>query len=159
MILPAELNERIEAILADLYDKTRAECIMLADVSGQLIEVQGRIGQINPVHVAALAAGNMAAMTELGRQIGEKDPGGVFLHEGKQKSIYLFSVAQSFFLIVIFQAVTPIGLVRLFAGNTVEQLHMLVADFEAWMSQQTQIPEPDFGANLADELDKAFEGL
>ena len=157
--LPAELAEQIEHILVDLHHKTEAECILLADVSGQLISTQGQLQGTNLATVAALAAGNVAAISELVRQIGEPNPHGSFLHEGDHKSIYLFSINGSFILIAIFQADTPIGLMRLFVRRAAERLYPLTDEFEDMMGQPTPIPVADFGATLADELDKAFAGL
>ena len=157
LALPAELAEQIEHILMDLHRKTEAECILLADISGQLIGVQGQMQGADPVLVAALAAGDMAAMAELTRQVGEENPHGSFLHEGKNKNIYLFNVAGSFILIVVFRTDTPVGLMRLFVRRTAEQLHPLTAEFEDLVGQPKQI-SADFGATLASELDRMFEG-
>ena len=158
LILSAGLAEQIERILVDLQRNTQAECILLADVSGQLISTQGQMQEIDPVLVAALAASDMAAMAELARQVGEENPHGSFLHEGKNKNIYLFNVAGSFILIVVFRIDTPVGLMRLFVRRTAEQLHPLTAEFEDLVGQPKQI-STDFGATLAKELDRAFEGM
>jgi len=157
--LPGELAEQIEHILAELHYETEAECILLADISGQLICTQGQMMGIDPVLVAALAAGNVAAMSELTRQIGEESHLGSFLHEGDNKGIYLFNVGNSFVLIVIFQINALLGLVRLLGGRAAGQLHALSAQFEEHMNQPHSIPNADFGAALADELDKAFGEL
>jgi len=157
--LPAELAEQIERILADLHRRTGAECILLADISGQLITAQGQMRAIDPVLVAALAAGDVAALTELARQFGEENPHGSFLHEGEDKSCYLFSIAHSFILIVIFSSDTLIGLMRLSVRRAAERLYPLTTEFEEIMNQSTQALTGDFGATLARELDTAFEGL
>jgi len=159
LALPAELAKQIECILVDLRRNAEAECILLVDVSGQLISAQGRMQGIDPVTVAALAASDVAAMAALARQIGEENPHGSFLHEGENKSVYLFSLGGSFILIVIFQANTPLGLIRLFVRRAAERLHPLTAEFEDLMGQPAQAPAADFGATLAEELGKAFEGL
>jgi len=159
LTLPVELAGQIERILADVRHKARAECILLADISGQLLDVQGQTLGMDPTIVAALAAGDMAALTELSRQIGETDHRGAFLHEGANKNIYLFGVKESFILIVIFGADTPIGLVRLFAGRAVEQLHPLTVEFEQSLSRPEEMIGADFGAALADELEEAFGEL
>ena len=159
LALPAELAKQIECILVDLRHNAEAECILLVDVSGQLISAQGRMQGIDPVTVAALAAGDVAARAALARQIDEENPHGSFLHESENKSVYLFSVGGSFILIVIFQADTPLGLIRLFVRRAAERLHPLTAEFEDLMGQPTQVPAADFGATLAEELDNVFEGL
>jgi predicted regulator of Ras-like GTPase activity (Roadblock/LC7/MglB family) len=156
LTLPRRTAEQIEQILTDLRHEAEAECVLLADISGQLISVEGQLQEIDPVLVAALAAGDVAAMAELTRHIGEESHHGSFLHEGERKSIYLFSVASSFILIVIFRADTPIGLVRLVGGRAAARLYALSATFEELMHVPYETPSHDFQAALADELEKAF---
>jgi predicted regulator of Ras-like GTPase activity (Roadblock/LC7/MglB family) len=156
-ILPVEMADLIEQVMANLRRMTEAECVILADISGQLISAHGQLEESAPALVAALAASDVAAMTELGRQIGEESPFGSFLHEGKRKSIYLHTVANTFILIVISQADTLIGMVRLFAGRAAEKLQEVVAEFEELLVQPKELSSVDFGAALADELEKAFE--
>ncbi len=159
LTLPTELVKQVEQILADLHREAEAECVLLADVSGQLISVAGRMQEIDPVLVAALAAGDVAAMAELTRHIGEESYHGSFLHEGGRKSIYLFSVASSFILIVIFSTDTPLGLVRLVGGRAAARFYALSATFEELMRVPHETPRHDFRVALADELEKAFGGL
>ena len=156
LTLPRRLADQIEQILADLRHEAEAECVLLADVSGQLISVTGQMQEIDPVLVAALAAGDAAAMAELNRHIGEESHHSSFLHEGERKSIYLFSVASSFILIIIFRADTPIGLVRLVGGRATARLYALSATFEELMHVPHETPRHDFRVALADELEKAF---
>lgn len=154
--LPTDMVERADSFLVELRRKTDADCILLADTSGQLITAHGELLKGDPVIIAALGAGNLAAILELGRQIGERNPHGSFLHEGRDRCIYLFDVAGSFVLVVIFQPSTPIGLVRLYAGITCGYLGELIVEFETVMSAVSQIPSFDFGDALSDELEKVF---
>lgn len=131
--IPEELLNKIEYILGHLAEKARTDSIVLADISGQVISIQGIMDEGTPAVVAALAAGDVAAMAELSKRIGENDPHGSFFHEGETKSIYLHNIAGSFILIVIFRTETPIGLVRLFAKRAVEQLIPLTEEFESVM--------------------------
>lgn len=154
--LPEELLDRIDEILDHLMEKARTECILLADISGQLIAAQGLMDEGEPATVAALAAGDVAAMGELARRIGEDDPHGSFFHEGETKSIYLHNIVGSFILIVIFRSETPIGLVRLFAKRAVDQLIPLTADFEKIMGEPGPINPDDFTRGLTQELENTF---
>jgi predicted regulator of Ras-like GTPase activity (Roadblock/LC7/MglB family) len=154
--LPAEMAETIEEALTNLRRMTEAECVILADISGQLVSLHGQLEEGDPVLVAALAAGDVAAMAELSRQIGEDNPSGSFLHEGEHKSIYLANVADSFILIVIFRAETLVGMVRLFAGRTAEKIGEIALDFNGLMGQPKQVPSSDFSTALAGELERAF---
>lgn len=157
--LPVELTERMEGILEETRRRARAECILLADVSGQLITTSGKVETFDPVLVVTLAAADLAAMGELSRQIGEQETTGGFLHEGKHKSIYLYGIAESFVMVILFSVETPVGLVRLFAGRAALQLEELVSEFEEWVHVPSPGPEDGFDVALAEELDKAFEGL
>lgn len=154
--LSDRLYDQFEAILKDLRARTQAECVLLADISGQLISKEGRLQDGNPVQVAALAAGDMSAMTELLWQIGERNPHGSFFHEGEKRSLYLFNINESFILIVVSRSSKPVGLVRLFIRRAAERLHPLTSEFEEIMGQQTSMPMGDFGTGLAEELEKAF---
>ena len=154
--LPVEMAEQIEQTLSNLRRMTEAESVMLADVSGQLVSLHGEIEESDPVLIAALAAGDVAAMSELSRQIGEQNPSGSFLHEGEHKSIYLLNVGTSFILLVIFRAETLVGMVRLFTGRAAEQLESISRHYEKLMEQPKVVPGADFGTALAGELERAF---
>jgi predicted regulator of Ras-like GTPase activity (Roadblock/LC7/MglB family) len=153
------MADQIEQIIANLRRMVEAECVMLADISGQLISVHGHLEKSDPTLVAALAAGDVAAMAELSRQIGEENPSGSLLHEGKHKSIYMHNITNSLILLVVYGSDTLVGMVRLFAGRAAEKLEGLAAEFEGLVSQPKAPSSTDFGAVLADELEKAFSEL
>lgn len=159
MIMPAKLAKRIEHILVDLQNLTRAECILLADVSGQLISIQGGTREIDPSLMAVLAAADVVATAELVRQIGGRDPGSALLRQGRHVNVYLFDVASRFVLIVIFRASTLAGLVHAFGRRSAEKLRLLAAEFEDLADEPTETSNPRFGSALAEEMDEAFEGL
>lgn len=154
--LPIEMADQIEQIITNLRRMAEAECVILADVSGQLISVHGHLEESDPTLVAALAAGDVAAMAELSRRIGEDSPSCSLLHEGMRKSIYMHTIANSFILLVVYGSDTLVGMVRLFAGRAAEKLEELAVEFEELVSQPEAPPRTDFGAALADELEKAF---
>ncbi len=159
IVLPENIAAQIEPVLAEVYEQARAECVLLADVSGQLIEMHGKTKKFDPVLVAALAAGELAAMTELSRQIGEVTSNKSFLHEGERRSVYISSVSGTFVLIVVFTADVPVGLVRLYVRRAIERLHPLAADFEDSVGNSKQLLGIEFGSALSAELDVAFGGL
>ena len=154
--IPEELLDEIEYILNHLAEKARTDTILLADISGQLIAIQGIMEEGTPAIVAALAAGDVAAMAELSSRIGEEDPHGSFFHEGETKSIYLHNIAGSFILIVIFRSETPIGLVRLFAKRAVEQLLPLTKRFEQAMGPPKTFNPDNFSKGITQELEDTF---
>ncbi len=156
--LPEEMSDRIERVMAHLREKTSAECVLLADITGRLVAAQGRL-ETDPTLVAALAAGDLAATAELNRLIGEEQPSGAFLHEGEKHNIYLYNVGGTFILVVIFSSDTLVGLVRLFAGRAATELHELTEGFEQMLVSTQDGPGADFGAALASALEEEFGGL
>ncbi|TET53224.1 MAG: hypothetical protein E3J64_03935 [Anaerolineales bacterium] len=157
-VLPEEMSDQIERVMAQLQDKTNAKCVLLADITGRLVASLGQL-DTDPVLVAALAAGDLAATAELNRLIGEEQPSGAFLHEGQNHSIYLYNIAGTFILVVIFSSDTLVGLVRLFAGRTATELHELTVRFEELLITPQDRPSADFGAALASALEEEFGGL
>ena len=157
--IPEELLNRIDYILEHLAEKAHTDSIVLADISGQVISIQGIMDEGTPEVVAALAAGDVAAMSELSRRIGENDPHGSFFHEGESKSIYLHNIAGSFILIVIYRSETPIGLVRLFAKRAVEQLLPITEEFENVMGPPDSFTPDEFSKGITQELDDTFPDM
>lgn len=154
--IPEELLNQIDYILEHLAEKAHTDCIVLADISGQVISLQGFMDEGTPEVVAALAAGDVAAMSELSKRIGENDPHGSFFHEGESKSIYLHNIAGSFILIVIYRSETPIGLVRLFAKRAVEQLIPITKEFEKVMGPPDSFALDNFSKGITQELEDTF---
>jgi predicted regulator of Ras-like GTPase activity (Roadblock/LC7/MglB family) len=154
--VPEELLDKIEYILTHLAEKAHTDSIVLADISGQVLSIQGIMDEGTPAVVAALAAGDVAAMSELSKRIGESDPHGSFFHEGETKSIYLHNIAGSFILIVIFRAETPIGLVRLFAKRAVEQLLPITEEFEQVMGPAEGYNADDLNQGITQEFEDTF---
>ena len=154
--VPEELLNQIEYILTHLAEKAHTDSIVLADISRQVIAINGIMDEGTPDVVAALAAGDVAAMAELSKRIGESDPHGSFFHEGESKSIYLHNIAGSFILIVIYRAETPIGLVRLFAKRAVEQLMPITEEFEQIVGPPSSYAPDEFSKGITQELDDTF---
>lgn len=157
LVLPPQQIDRIEKILDELQSKTRATYVFVADISGQLIHVHGRVGSSNVVALAALTASNVAATSEMARMIGEPERFRMLLHEGQRENIYLSHVGDSFLLAVIFDAGVQIGLIRLFTKRAVEELAALSVDFETYLKDSAILGE-EFRQALDDELGRIMTG-
>jgi len=170
LVVPDTLSEELEGILRQLYQKTDATAVLLADVSGQLIAIEGEGELMDPVIVAALSGGQLAAIQELARQVGDPDPLGALFYEGDHKRIALLDVGGSFVLIVVFEPEVPMGLVRHYATRSVTALDALREEFEQWMrsaaplfalqeNEEGEDDALDFNTALDNALDDAFEGF
>ena len=155
----ARVIDEIEYILSHLLQKSKATCVLLADISGQLIGSAGEISQLDPGAVSALSASDISATAELARQLGESKPFHILFHEGERHHLHLSVVGSSLILIVVFAATVPIGLIRLFTERGVKELLQLTAEFEAALEQAGGAFSETFEESLADELEDAFGQL
>jgi predicted regulator of Ras-like GTPase activity (Roadblock/LC7/MglB family) len=159
MTLPKGLDfstqhlDEIHDCLTNLRWETEARCVLLADITGQLIEEQGISTEMNTAALSALAAGEMAATKEMARLVGQRARFKLLLHEGDDQSVYLSDVGEEMLLVSVFDNSTPIGMVRLFTREAVEQLKAIASRSRAEDQKPTPDLMADFGQLLSDELD------
>lgn len=155
LALPPEEYDHVQQVLIRLCQQVEASTALLVDISGQLLcQAQVRPGPDKTI-LAALAASTLAATAEMGRLIGEVERFRAVLHEGVHQSIHLATVNHTFVLVVVFDPIVPIGLVRLFTKQAVLQLSAAAERFEAFVGDNLG---SDFGQALADELERSFLG-
>jgi predicted regulator of Ras-like GTPase activity (Roadblock/LC7/MglB family) len=155
-VLPIRQLDKVEQHLSRLYDKTGATCALLIDISGQLISYKGTAEGVDLAGLAALAASDMAAVTEMARLVGERERFKLLFHEGENYNVLISTVGRSFLLMVIFKTSVRIGLVRLFTKETVADLLEVAGRLEAARGRVAQVVDADFTTSLASELERAF---
>jgi ribosomal protein L18 len=157
-VLSVEQAEAIDACLERMAYESEARCIILADVTGQLIAERGWTGAMNTQVLSALAAGELAATNEMARLVGEKARCKLLLHEGESPSVYLSDVGEQLILVIVFDTDTPIGLVRMVLKQAVEELAPIIgsAGQEARRGQAHEALDGDFAQLLEDELDASL---
>ena len=158
LILSPDLIDEIDSVLAMLHRKTQANCVFLADISGQLISQMGSLDHLEVSHFSALAASNMAATTEMAKMIGEEKHFKLLFHEGERKNVYLSNVGDSFLLVVIFGSSVQIGLVLLFAKQAAQKLLPLSETFEKLQPQPNKAVSGEFVDALSEEMNHTFGG-
>jgi predicted regulator of Ras-like GTPase activity (Roadblock/LC7/MglB family) len=112
MIMYEEEYQRIKSIIAKLRTESNAKLVFLVDKNGQQIAAQGDLENLDATSLASLTAGNVAATDGLAKLIGEKEFS-ILFHEGERDNIHISIVAQRVILVVIFDARSSLGLVRL----------------------------------------------
>ncbi len=162
-MLPQKLDlsvkqlEDIDRCLERLQWETEAECVLLADVTGQLISERGRTGRMHTTVLSALAAGELAASKEMARLVGEEARFRMVLHEGERNSVYLADVGEEMLLITVFNNNTPIGMVRVFTKEVVAELLEIVSREET-QEDETDDQLGDLEAWLDEELETSLGG-
>jgi predicted regulator of Ras-like GTPase activity (Roadblock/LC7/MglB family) len=131
--------------------------VLLSDITGQLVESIGDLGDMNIAVLSALAAGQITATREMARLVGEEARFKLLLHEGDTQSVYLSDVVGELVLVAIFDASTPIGMVRLFTKLAVESLGEIISDKEGEIEEQREVFNSDFTNLISSEIETSFE--
>jgi len=157
IVLSGEMYKSISEILSELATKTRARTIIFADMNGHPITQRGNAADLNISNMAALAAGDFSATSEIAKIIGEKQQFKFIYHEGEKYNVYLSNVGDNFLLILIFDSQTALGMIRIYTKRAIDALHILLTNAKVDEQQSTQFVDVDFNKYLNEELDKAFK--
>jgi predicted regulator of Ras-like GTPase activity (Roadblock/LC7/MglB family) len=158
--LSVEQAEAIDGCLEKMAYESEARCIILADVTGQLIAERGQVSTMNTQVLSALAAGELAATHELARLVGERARFKLLLHEGENQSVYLSDVGEQLILVIVFDNDTPIGLVRMVLKQAVEELAPILVRASSGHGGGAGVGgtlDSDFAQLLENELDSSLE--
>lgn len=157
IVLSGEMYKAISEILSELASKTRARTIIFSDMNGHPITQRGTSADINISNMSALAAGGFSATTEIAKLIGERNQFKYIFHEGENHNVYFSNVGDNFLLILIFNARTALGMIRIYTRRAIDSLNELVYTAKDDEQKATQFVDIDFNKYLNEELDKAFK--
>jgi predicted regulator of Ras-like GTPase activity (Roadblock/LC7/MglB family) len=155
LVIYEEEIERIEKILNRLIKNSQAKCALLVDKDGHLITRQGFTHSLDTTALAALLAGSFASTREIARLVGEPEFS-VLFHQGKKDHIHICLVGERSILVVIFDDRTTIGLVRLYAKETSEELATILAPATEEKRDDETKMDSDFSTSLESKLDDIF---
>ena len=159
LVIYEEQIEKIEEALKRLIKDAQAKCVLLVDKDGHLITRQGFTQSLDTTALAALLAGSFASTREIARLVGEPEFS-VLFHQGKKDHIHITLVGERTILAVIFDDRTTIGMVRLYAKETSEDLERILSS--AHHEEPTAKPESradhtsEFSTSLESRLDDIF---
>ena len=121
LVMYEEEFRKISGVCDRLTRDAGAKVVFLVDKNGQLIAAAGQSQDLDTTSLASLTAGNVAAMGGLAKLIGENEFPSQF-HEGERESLHMSIVAGKVVLVVIFDARSSLGLVRLRVKKASEEL-------------------------------------
>jgi len=121
LILYEEEFQQIVAEVERLCRDANAKVVFLVDKNGQLIASSGNASGMDTTSLASLTAGNIAATGGLAKLLGEKEFS-ILFHEGEKDNLHISLVGDRVILVVIFDARTSLGLVRLRVKRTSDTL-------------------------------------
>ena len=143
LLLFAEDEQRLVAMLARLCDDAKARAAFLVDQNGRLLAASGDSAGVDTTSLASLVAGSIAATGGLARLIGERAFSGLF-HEGERSHLYVTVLSEGLILVVSFDRSSSAGLVRFRVrraseeiGQAFEEITGRVAGAQAELAQIT----------------------
>ncbi len=159
IVMYEEEFNQIKQVISKLLVDANAKVVFLVDKNGQQIAAQGEIENLDTTSLASLTAGNVAATDGLARLIGEKEFS-ILFHEGERDNIHISIVAQRVILVVIFDARSSLGLVRLrvkkASGELGAVFHHIMEKVEKERADAGTAFESPFAEITDDDIDSLF---
>ncbi len=156
-IIYEEEIAQIETLISKMLKGCEAKCALLVDKDGHLITRQGFTHSLDTTALAALLAGSFASTKEIAKLVGEPEFS-VLFHQGKKDHIHMSLVGDRSILVVVFDDRTTIGMVRLYAKETAQELAKIfqeIADNKDSKGQGTGI-DSNFADMAQNKLDDIF---
>src|SRR5512140_639613 len=124
LVMYDEEFQEVNAVIERLLQEANAKVIFLVDKNGQLISGVGDTERFDTTSLASLTAGNIAATGGLAKLIGEKEFS-ILFHEGEKDNLHISIVGGRVILVVLFDARSSLGLVRLRVKKASDELTVI----------------------------------
>jgi predicted regulator of Ras-like GTPase activity (Roadblock/LC7/MglB family) len=159
-ILTQKQFEEILNCLSDLVEKLRVTAVLLIDSAGRVIAQNKKSSwKGDPTLLSTLTAGSYSAAKEMARLLGEEDNFKMVLQEGQKYNVFISSVRDDYFLIIIFETGVALGMVRLFTKKAVAQLLPVLSKSDKEIKME-KVFDRHFQSLLGEELDRSLkEGI
>jgi predicted regulator of Ras-like GTPase activity (Roadblock/LC7/MglB family) len=148
--------ETITDALKRLMSDTSATSVMLLDKSGQVISSLGMSTKRNATSLGALLAGAFSSSRHIAELLGEKDFRTIF-QQGVHENIYTTIVEEQWLLVIVFDKLTHIGLVKVLSKKTSEELGRTLDRVRAdTNNQKSSVLNIQFRSSVEDTIDLLF---
>jgi predicted regulator of Ras-like GTPase activity (Roadblock/LC7/MglB family) len=152
MVIYEEEFNQIQDTVNGLVKAANARVVFVVDKNGQLIAAAGDVDHLDTTSLASLTAGNIAATGGMAKLLREQEFATQY-HEGKNQHIYIQLVSNRVILVIIYDAKSSLGLVRLRVRKTVERLNEI-------FDSLNRKPDPNQGGSpFAEITDEDIDNL
>jgi predicted regulator of Ras-like GTPase activity (Roadblock/LC7/MglB family) len=146
----------ILAALSKLMNDTSASSVMLLDKSGQVITAQGASTRQNATALGALLAGAFSSSRHVAELLGEKDFRTIF-QQGVNESIFTTMVEEQWLLVIVFDKLTHIGLVKILSKKAADELGRILERVRSDTTRQkSSVLNINFRSSVEDTIDLLF---
>jgi predicted regulator of Ras-like GTPase activity (Roadblock/LC7/MglB family) len=113
LVLTASVLEETKIHIENTLIKAGVNTVLLIDEAGNVVATCGqKTNNLDTTSLAALAAANFGATSQIAKLIGEDDFALLF-HKGKKDSIHFSRIGADLILVTIFGDNVSLGLIRL----------------------------------------------
>src|SRR5579863_8853198 len=146
----------ITTALNKLMNDTNATSVMLIDKSGQVIATQGTGVRRNATSLGALLAGAFSSSRHVAELLGEKDFRTIF-QQGVNESIFTTMVEEQWLLVIVFDKLTHIGLVKILSKKAADELGRTLERVRSDTTRQkSSVINVQFRSSVEDTIDLLF---
>jgi predicted regulator of Ras-like GTPase activity (Roadblock/LC7/MglB family) len=148
--------DTIANALNKLMSDTSATSVMLLDKSGQVVSSHGTSTKRNATSLGALLAGAFSSSRHVAELLGEKDFRTIF-QQGVHENIYTTMVDDQWLLVIVFDKLTHIGLVKVLSKRASEELGRCLERVRADTNRQkSSVLNIQFRSSVEDTIDLLF---
>lgn len=142
--------------LIKLLNDTSASSVMLLDKSGQVISTQGATTKRNATSLGALLAGAFSSSRHVAELLGEKDFRTIF-QQGVHENIYTTMIEDQWLLVIVFDKLTHIGLVKVLSKKASDELARALERVRTDTTRQkASVLNIQFRSSVEDTIDLLF---
>ncbi len=125
LVLTGPALEKARSQINEALIEAGVHTVLLIDQAGNVVASCGRRrNDLDVTSLAALAAANFGATSQMARLIGEDDFSLLF-HKGKRDSIHFAKVGNELILVTIFGDEVSLGLVRLRVAELTDSIEKI----------------------------------
>jgi len=153
MVMYEEEFNQIQAVVDRLVRDANGKVVFIVDKNGQLIAASGAdVENLDTTALASLTAGNIAATGGMAKLLRENEFSTQF-HEGDKANIHIQLVGNRVILVVIFDARSSLGLVRLRVKRASDELNRI---FEVLLRKVHEPGDSPFAEITDEDIDNLF---
>lgn len=146
----------IKSLLSKLMSDTSASSVMLLDKSGQVVTTLGASTRQNATALGALLAGAFSSSRHVAELLGEKDFRTIF-QQGVNESIFTTMVEEQWLLVIVFDKLTHIGLVKILSKKAADELGRTLERVRSDTTRQkSSVLNINFRSSVEDTIDLLF---
>lgn len=151
-------DRAIDKVLTELMGACPAQYALLAESSGQLITLSGEREAGDPVSLASLIAGDMAASQEIARITGQYQHYQFVLREGVASNTFISEAGEHLLLFVQVAKNVPLGWARLIISEAGRKLaEIMASEPEEAQSFKFEVANDELNSWMDNALNSLWE--